>query len=236
MTPHQAEEVPDPTNAFFGEVWRVTLDVAPDENGNPPTLVILSAGAAPDPKRRDEQTLREVEQDYMAMLAAITGAEGVHTGQGTLSGNPWDFELHFSDGTIGLGEHVLYTDPSSSDAPEQSAIRPRFSEQWDPDEDFRKILLSPAVAKHVRRVSAWHSDPSIVVDESHLVDETHSLVPALELDIWRQRPSRRSTTLTHDETGDVTYVWIVSNRSPHALLLARGWWIPMTYTKDGWVC
>ena len=117
----------------------------------------------------------------MAIPAAITRAEGVHTGQGTSHGNPWDFELHFPDGRIGLGEHVLYVDPSSDDAPEQAAIMTRFSEQCDPDGDFRAMLAAPAVAKHLRRVSAWYSNPSVTVDESHLVIETHSLVSALEL-------------------------------------------------------
>lgn len=230
MTPHEVEEVPDPTNAFFGKVLRFTWTVSPDENEEPPTLAFLSAGRTADPKYRDEQTLREVEQHYMTMLAAITRSEGVHTGQGTSNGNPWDFELHFPDGTLGLGEHVLYIDPSSDDAPEQEAILTRVSEQWDPDGDFRKILSSPAVARHVRRVSDWHSDPSILLEESHLVVEVHSLVPALELiDMWQ--PVRRRTTLTHDEVGDVTAIWIVSNRCPNALLLVRGWWIPMTLHK-----
>jgi len=219
----------------------VNADITPDADGNPATFMLVSVDRAPDPQSRDGQTLRRVEETYMQVVAAITGAQATHTGQGTTAGNGnhWDFELTYPGGGRGLGEHVLYTNPSTNDAPEHAAFRPSHAVKWDPDGDFRAILASPAVTKHVRRVSAWHRNAFIALDESHLVIETHSVVPAVELiDVWAHQRGQAlqplRSALTHDEVGDVTYIWVMTSRSPNILLLANGTWVPLTLGDGEW--
>ncbi|MBB3327462.1 hypothetical protein [Microlunatus antarcticus] len=217
----------------------VEFDITPNADGTPATIIALGVGRTPNPQHRDAEALKDAETAYMLLVAGIMEAEGRHTGQGTTTGNgsPWDFELTYPDGRRGLGDHVLYTDPNTNEAPEQAAFMMRHAAAWDPDGDFRKVLASPAVAKHIRRLTAWHSDPDVSLDESHLVIETHSVVPAVELiDVWEHQAGHAleplRSTLTRDEVGDVTYIWVVTERSPNMMVLAHGLWVPVAFGED----
>ena len=214
-----------------------------------PTLIGYS-GRVFDPRRRDTYAQTEAEVEAMLVVALLMGAhEVLYTGQGTRKGNPWDFELFYRGDRRDLGEHVLYTD--GGEGPDNPILQTGIATAWDPDADFRKMLAtSAAVKKHVWRVSAWRTS-RLDFAKSHLVIETHSIVPSVDmldafLPVERADPKTSSSTgdsvtarsaLTYGEVGDIDFLWILSKKSMTGLIWTNQTWFPIQLQQvldDAW--